>query len=197
MTRLLSFFLANIPLFFPGGCVIKNPPANAGDASLIPGLGRSPEEGNGKTLQYSHLENPMDRGAWLSIILGVTKGSDTTPNWAKTIFCCSNIIPTLFFLNPVSMDSLIVSMLWFWINAATVYIGVEISPKDNDFESFGYIPRSRMTRSFGSFTFNVLRTPYSFSIVTALVYIPTNSAEMFIFLCIPISSSCLLSKWSL
>ena len=47
--------------------VVKNPPANAGDikdAGLIPGLGRSPGEGNGNTLQYSCLENPMNRGAW-------------------------------------------------------------------------------------------------------------------------------------
>ena len=50
----------------PGGSVVKNPPANAGDArdaGSIPGLGRSPGGGNGKTLQYSCLENLMDRGA--------------------------------------------------------------------------------------------------------------------------------------
>ena len=47
--------------------VVKNPPANAGDirdAGLIPGLGRSPGEGHGNPLQYSCLENLMDRGAW-------------------------------------------------------------------------------------------------------------------------------------
>ena len=47
--------------------VIKNLPANSGDmrdTCLIPGSGRSPGEGNGHPLQYSHLENPMDRGAW-------------------------------------------------------------------------------------------------------------------------------------
>ena len=44
--------------------VVKNPPANAGDQSSIPGLGRSPGEGNGNSLQYSCLGNPMDRGAW-------------------------------------------------------------------------------------------------------------------------------------
>ena len=47
--------------------VVKNLPANAGDlrdVGSIPGLGRSPEEGNGKLLQYSCLENPMNRGAW-------------------------------------------------------------------------------------------------------------------------------------
>ena len=49
---------------FPGGSVIKNLPANAGDVILIPGLGRSPGEGNGNPLQYFCLGNSMDRGAW-------------------------------------------------------------------------------------------------------------------------------------
>ena len=53
---------------FPGGSVVKNPPAMqetaSGDVDLIPGLGRSSGEGNGKPFQYSCLENPMDRGAW-------------------------------------------------------------------------------------------------------------------------------------
>ena len=51
---------------FPGGSVVKNLPANSGDArdtGLIPGLGRSPGEGNGKPLQYSCMKNSMDRGA--------------------------------------------------------------------------------------------------------------------------------------
>ena len=50
---------------FPGGSVVKNPPANAGDArdaGSIPGSERSPGVGNGNPLQYSCLENPMDRG---------------------------------------------------------------------------------------------------------------------------------------
>ena len=50
-------------LGFPGDSVVKNPPANAGDMGSIPGLGRSPKEGNGNPLQYSCLGNPMDRGA--------------------------------------------------------------------------------------------------------------------------------------
>ena len=49
---------------FPGGSVIRNLPANAGDVILIPGLGRSPGERNGNPLQYSCLGNSMDRGAW-------------------------------------------------------------------------------------------------------------------------------------
>ena len=48
---------------FPGGSVVKNPPANAGDTGLIPGSGRSLGEGSGNPLQYSCLENSMDRGA--------------------------------------------------------------------------------------------------------------------------------------
>ena len=49
---------------FPAGSVVKIPPASAGDLGSVPGLGRSPGEGNGNPLQYSCLENLMDRGAW-------------------------------------------------------------------------------------------------------------------------------------
>ena len=58
---------------FLGGSVVKNPPANAGDTGLIPGLGRSPGEGNGYPLQYSCLENSMDRGGCWAIAYGVAK----------------------------------------------------------------------------------------------------------------------------
>ena len=58
---------------FPGDSVVKNPPGNAGYASLIPGSGRSPGEGNGNPLQDSCLENPMDREAWWATVHGVTK----------------------------------------------------------------------------------------------------------------------------
>ena len=53
---------------FPGGSVVKNPPAHAGDLSSIPGSGRSPGEGNGNPFQYSCLENPMNRGAWRATV---------------------------------------------------------------------------------------------------------------------------------
>ena len=62
---------------FRGGSVVKNLLANAGDAGLIPGSGRSPGEGNGNPLRYSCLGNPMDRGAWWATIHGVAKESDT------------------------------------------------------------------------------------------------------------------------
>ena len=56
--------------------MVKNLPANAGglrDAGLIPGWERSPGGGNGDPLQYSCLENPMDRGGWRAAVYGVTK----------------------------------------------------------------------------------------------------------------------------
>ena len=58
---------------FPGGSVVKNPPANAGGTGSIPGSGRSSGEGNGNPLQYSCLGNPMDREAWQAIVHGVPK----------------------------------------------------------------------------------------------------------------------------
>ena len=57
----------------PGGSVVKNLPANAGDSGSIPRSGRSPGAGNGNPLQYSCQDNPMDRGAWQGTVLGVTK----------------------------------------------------------------------------------------------------------------------------
>ena len=73
MSRFLYIFLyskdikiSKRPSGFPGGTVVKNPPANAGDerdVGFIPGLGRSPGGGNGHPLQYSCLGNSMDRGA--------------------------------------------------------------------------------------------------------------------------------------
>ena len=64
---------------FPGDSVVKNPPANEGDLGSIPGLGRSPGEGNGNPLQDSCLESPMDRGAWRATVQGVAK-SQTRPS---------------------------------------------------------------------------------------------------------------------
>ena len=58
---------------FPGGSVARNSPANAGGEGSIPGLGRSPGEGNGNTLQYSCLESSMDGGAWWATVQGVAE----------------------------------------------------------------------------------------------------------------------------
>ena len=69
-------------LGFPGGTVVKNLPANAGDArdtGSTPGSGRSPGVGNGNPLQYSCLENFMDRGAWQATVKGLQR---VRHNWA-------------------------------------------------------------------------------------------------------------------
>ena len=61
--------------------MVKNLPANAGDAGLtgsIPGMGRSPGGGNGTPLQYSCLRNAMDTGAWQATVHGVAKETDIT-----------------------------------------------------------------------------------------------------------------------
>ena len=78
MATLHSFFMADwySIVGFPGGTVVKNLPANARDArdmGSIPGSGRFPGEWNGHPLQYSCLENSMDRGAWQATVHGVTK----------------------------------------------------------------------------------------------------------------------------
>ena len=57
----------------PGGSDSKGSACNAGDPGSVPGLGRSPGEGHDKPLQYSCLENPMDRAAWWATVHGVTK----------------------------------------------------------------------------------------------------------------------------
>ena len=62
---------------FPGVSMVKNPPANAGDVGLIPGLERSLGGGNGNPLQYSCLGNPMYRGAWWATVHEVAE-SDMT-----------------------------------------------------------------------------------------------------------------------
>ena len=63
---------------FPGGSDSKESACNVGDLGLIPGLGRSPGEGNDNPLQYSCLENSMDREAWQVAVHGVAK-IQTTP----------------------------------------------------------------------------------------------------------------------
>ena len=70
---ILKFSQVPTQVGFPSGSVVKTPPANAEDVGSIPGSGRSPGEGNGTPLQYSCLENPMDRGAWQATVHGVAK----------------------------------------------------------------------------------------------------------------------------
>ena len=69
---------------FPGGSEVKASACNAGDLGLIPGLGRSPGEGNGNPLQYSCLENPMAGGAWWATVHGVAKSQTRLSNLTFT-----------------------------------------------------------------------------------------------------------------
>jgi len=81
---------------FPGGSNSKASAHNAGDPGSIPGLRRSPGEGNGNPLQYSCLENSMDGGAWLSTVHGVarswTRLSDFTFYMEKEMATQSSIL---------------------------------------------------------------------------------------------------------
>ena len=65
---------------FPGGSDGKESANNAGDVGSVPGSGRSPGEGNGNVLQYSCLENPLDRGARQATVHGVTKSQTQLSN---------------------------------------------------------------------------------------------------------------------
>ena len=68
---------------FPGGSVVKNPPSNTEDiedSGLVPGLGRCPRVGNGNPLQYSCLENPIDRGVWQATVLEAAKSQTGLSN---------------------------------------------------------------------------------------------------------------------
>ena len=65
--RMITVNYKALTVGFPGGSVGKESICNAGDTGSIPRLGRPPGEGNGNPLQYSYLENPMDRGAFVSI----------------------------------------------------------------------------------------------------------------------------------
>ena len=90
---LLSFlfsFAFQFSVDLIGGLEVKASACNAEDLSSIPGLGRSPGEGNGNPLQYSCLENPMDRGAWWATVHGVAKSwtrlSDFTSLFTSLLF---------------------------------------------------------------------------------------------------------------
>ena len=74
---------------FPSGSEVKTSACNVGDPGSIPESGRSAGEGNGNPLQYSCLENPMDKGAWWATIHGVTKSRTRLSDFFKTHGMCS------------------------------------------------------------------------------------------------------------
>ena len=98
-----------------GGAVVKNPPGSAGDArdaGSYPGLGRSSGIGNGNPLQYSCLENSMDRGAWWATVHGIAKSQTWLRDWSHTQMgeCIVNNGHTLTLIVPLIPQS---PFLWW------------------------------------------------------------------------------------
>ena len=105
-------------LSFPGGSVGKNTPANAGvmgDAGSIPGWGRSAGEGNGNQLQYSCLENSMDRGAWRAAIHGVAKNQTQLSDTRAHMQCV--------YVNPKLLN-----FFFFWPGEISITSDMQMTP---------------------------------------------------------------------
>ena len=83
--------LFNSYLGFPGGSVVRNPLAKAGDVGSILGQGRPPGGGNGSTLQYSCLERSMGRGAWQATVHGVAESDKTEPLITQQVTCFTKL----------------------------------------------------------------------------------------------------------
>ena len=75
--------------------MVKNPPTNAEDSGPMPGLGRSPREGHGNPLQYSCLENPMDRGARWAMVHSITKNRTQLKRLSKHVRICICVTDSL------------------------------------------------------------------------------------------------------
>ena len=97
-------------LDFPGGSDGKASAYNAGDPGSIPGLRRTPGEGNGTPLQYSCLENPMGRGAWWAAVHGVTKSRGH--NWATSLSLSLSCLRTVSGLNLLASPVILKCKLW-------------------------------------------------------------------------------------
>ena len=83
-------------LGFPGSSEVKASACNVGDPGSIPGLERSPGEGNGNPLQYSCLENPMDGGAWWATVHRVTKSRTRLSDFNHLLFLGSRVCLKVF-----------------------------------------------------------------------------------------------------
>ena len=87
LSKINLLYLCDSMIGFPGGSVVRNPLANARnsrDASLIPGLGRSPRSGNDNSLQYIFLKNPINRGVWWAIFHRTAKSWTQLSDWKYT-----------------------------------------------------------------------------------------------------------------
>ena len=132
---------------FPGGSGGKASAYNAGDPGLIPGSGRSPGEGNGTPLQYSCLENPMDRGVWWATVHRATESRTWLSNFTFTFFlwCCKWHYFTFFLwlntpLYTYTTFSLSVHLgclyVFTTINSAPMNIGICLQCRRHWFDSW-------------------------------------------------------------
>ena len=108
---------------FPSGSVVKNPPANEAGTGSIPGLRRSPGEGNGKSVQYSCLENPMNRGAWLATSMGSQR---VRQDWATEHTCsiyqdATLPVPELMARRPLEKEDVLRRVRW-WSGCMSVIL---------------------------------------------------------------------------
>ena len=102
----MDFHFGKWYLEFPGGSLVKNPLANAGergDASSVTGLGISPGGGNGNPLRYSCLENSMDRGAWQATVPRVAMRGTQLSKHSCTHMCLEFALAILNLGNPLKM----------------------------------------------------------------------------------------------
>ena len=134
--------------------MVKLPACNAGDPGSIPGWGRSPGEGNGSPLQYSCLENPMDRGAWWAVVHGVEKSWTQLSDFTFTFFtmdleyspfpigqhcCLFHRWWWLLFSRPVMSDSVTP-----WTAACQASLSLTISQSLPRFMSIASVTPSRL-----------------------------------------------------
>ena len=108
-----------ISLGFPGGTVVKNLPDKARDSCSFLGLGQSPGGGNGNPLQYSYLENSMDRGAWWATVQGVIKSRTRLSDCVSTHHTWYSCIAMFHSLPP-------------WLPATTLPVHLHHLPETKD-----------------------------------------------------------------
>ena len=107
---MVSFYI----LGFPGGSEVKASACNAGDLGSIPGLGRSPGEGNGNPLQSSCLENPMDKGAWWATVHGVAKSRTWLSDFTSLHF-------STFYLK--ELVTIVIEYYFLWLHVYPFWCG--------------------------------------------------------------------------
>ena len=131
--------------------VVKNLSANAGDAGSISGLGKSPGVGNGNPLQYSCLENFMDRGAWRAIVCGVAKTQTWVSDWACTQYSIVCMYHTFFIHSSADWHLLLARPGYCEHCGASIFSDMQITVFSQ------YMPRSGIAGSCGSPIFSFLR----------------------------------------